>query len=189
VDFLRTRVTNHADDLPAGGAAHYGIVDQDHPFALEQAVNGVQFQLHPEVANRLLRLDESTPDVVVANEAKAKRNTTFGGVSNGRGIAGIRDGHDDIGVHRSFARELASHGIAALIDRAAKHQAVGTRKINVFKDTARLRWRRRVKTRADAFGPNNDQFSRLDVAFVGGAEQIKSAGFRGKHDRILLLGS
>ena len=189
MDFLRTSVTNHADDLPAGGAAHYGIVDQDHPFAFEQAVNSVQFQLHPEVADRLLRLDESTSDVVVANEAKAKRNTTFGSVSDGCGIAGIRDGHDDIGVDWGFARELASHGIAALIDRAAKHQAVGTRKINVFKDATRLRRRRRIETRADAFGPNDDQFAGFDVAFVGSAKQIKCAGFRGKDDRILLLGS
>src|SRR6266403_1719088 len=82
-----------------------------------------------------------------------------------------------------------SASIGASIDRAAKHQTVGTRKINVFKDTARLRRRRRVKTRADAFGPNNDQFSRLDVAFVGGAEQIKSAGFGSKDDRVLFFAS
>src|SRR6202795_4250606 len=111
MDFLRARVTNHADDLPAGGAAHNRIVDQNHPFALEQAMNGVQFQLHPEVADSLLRLDESTSDVMVADEAEAKRNTTFGGVSDGRGIAGIGNRHDDIGVHRSFARKLSALGM------------------------------------------------------------------------------
>ena len=128
-----------------------------------------------------------TPDVVIANEAKAKRNAAFGGVSDGRGVAGIGDGNDDIGVHRSFARELASHGVAALIDRAAKHQAVGTRKINVLKNAARQRRRRRVKARADAFRPDDDQFAGFHVAFVDGAEQIKSAGFRGKDDRVFLL--
>src|SRR5208282_3445082 len=151
------------------------------------AANGVQLQLHAEVADRLLRLDESTSDVVVADEAKAKRDATFCGVSDGRGIAGIGDGNDDIGVHGSFARELASHGVAALIDRAPKHQTIGTRKINVFKDAARLRRSRGVKARADAFGPNDDQLTRLNVAFVGGAEQIKSAGFGGKNDRVLFL--
>src|SRR4029077_6113583 len=139
--------------------------------------------------DRLLRLDESTSGVGVADEAKAKRDAAFSGVSDGRGIAGIRNRHDDVGIHRSFARELASHGVAALIDRAAKHQTIGTRKINVFKNAARLRRRRRVKTRADAFGPYDDQFAGFDIAFVGGAEQVKSTGFRSKDDRIFFFGS
>src|SRR4029077_17875155 len=139
--------------------------------------------------DRLLRLDESTSGVGVADEAKAKRDAAFSGVSDGRGIAGIRNRHDDVGIHRSFARELASHGVAALIDRAAKHQTIGTRKIYVFKNAARLRRRRRVKTRADAFGPNDNQFAGVDVAFVRCAKQIKSAGCGSKNDRVFFLAS
>src|SRR5208282_4333902 len=140
-----------------------------------------------KVAHRLLRLNESASDVVVADQTQAKRNAAFGSVSDGRGVAGIRDGYDDVGFHRSFPRELASHGVAALIDRAAKHQTVGTRKIDVFKNAARQRRGRRVKARADAFGPDDDQFAGFHVAFVGGGEQIESAGFRGKDDRIFLF--
>src|SRR5208282_1611713 len=93
----------------------------------------------------------------------------------------------NVGVHRSFARQLPPHGVAALIDRTAKHQAVGTRKINVFKDAARLRGRRQVEARRYTFRPNDDQFAGFDVAFVGGTDQVKSAGFRGKDNRVFFL--
>ena len=164
--FGRARVADHANDLAAGGAAHDRIVDQNHALAFKQAVNGIELQLHAEVAHRLLRLDERPSNVVVANQSKTKRNATFGRVADGGRVPGIGHGNHDIRVDRSLTGKLAAHVVAALIHGAAEDHAVRTRKINVLEDAARKRGRRRVEARADAFGPDDDEFAGLYVALV-----------------------
>ena len=47
--------------------------------------------------------------------------------------------------------------------------------------------RRRVEARRDAFRSDDHQLAGLDLALVGGADQIEGAGFGGKHDRVLPL--
>src|SRR5208282_5606755 len=146
VDFFRAGVANHADNFLAGGAAHNGVIDQNDSLARDKAADGVEFQLHTKVAHGLLRLNKSTSDVVIANKPEPKRNAALGGIADGRRIARIRNGNDDIGIDRRFTRQLATHGITALIDRATENDAVGTRKINVLKDAARQRRGWRIKT-------------------------------------------
>src|ERR1017187_1848732 len=187
VHFFRPGIANHADDLAAGGAAHDRVVYEDNAFALEQAVNGVELQLHAEIAHRLLRFDKGASDLVVADESKTKRNAAFGRVSDGGGVPRIGHGNHDIRVNRSLAGKLASHIIATQIHRAAEDNAVRTRKINVFKNAAGKRRRRRIKSRADSLRPDDNKFTGLDIAFVDRADQIESASFRSKDHRIFFL--
>ena len=46
---------------------------------------------------------------------------------------------------------------------------------------------RRIEARRDAFGSNDHQLARFDLAFIGRADQIECAGLGGKHDRVLPL--
>ncbi len=46
---------------------------------------------------------------------------------------------------------------------------------------------RRIEAGSDAFRAYDDQFARLDLALIGGANQIEGAGLGSKHDRVLLL--
>ena len=50
-----------------------------------------------------------------------------------------------------------------------------------------MRRGRRIKTRTDAFRPNDDQFARLHIALVSCADQVEGASFRGEDDGVALL--
>src|ERR1022692_4392456 len=97
----------------------------------------IQFELHAKVADALLRLDESTADVLVANQPKLDRDAALIGEAEGGSDPGVGHGNHDISVHRRFQRELAAHGIACLLHRFAEYDAVWPRKINMLKDAIR----------------------------------------------------
>ena len=146
MDFFCSCATNHADDLAAGGAAHDRIIDQNNTLAFEQAAHRIQLELHAEVANGLLRLDESTADIVVADETETKRDAAFGGVSHGRGNAGVGDWHNQVSGGGRLDGKLASKIFAAFLHSPSENLAIGTRKINVLENAARLRQGRSIKT-------------------------------------------
>ncbi len=54
----------------------------------------------------------------------------------------------------------------------------------MLEDAARLRLLRGVEARMHAFGSNDDQFARLDLALVDGADQVEGAGFGGEDDGV-----
>ncbi len=57
----------------------------------------------------------------------------------------------------------------------------------MLENAARLRGHRSIEARRNSFGPDDHQLARLDLAFVGRADQIEGAGLGGEHDRVLLL--
>ena len=124
---------------------------------------------------------------MIANESEAERNAAFGGVAHGRSHAGVGNGHDEIGFGRSFPRQLSSQTFAADLHRTPEHHAVGPREIHVLENAARLRRHRSVEPRRDAFGSDDHQLARLDLAFIGSADQIEGASFGGKYDGVLPL--
>src|SRR6266496_2015709 len=71
VDFAGAGGAYHADDLAAGGAADNRIIDEDDALAIEHAAHRIQLELHAEIADALLGLDEGAPDVVAADKADA----------------------------------------------------------------------------------------------------------------------
>src|SRR5260370_8078871 len=109
-----------ADDLAAGGSAHDGIVDEHHALAFNQATDGIELELHTEIADSLRRLDKGAADVMIANQAHAEGNLGFEGVADGGRHAGIGHGNDDIGVDGMLLREGASEHLAAFVHGAAE---------------------------------------------------------------------
>src|SRR5215470_2018673 len=55
VHLARTGRPHHLDDLAAGGAAHDGVVHDDHALARQHLAVGVELHLDPEVPDALLR--------------------------------------------------------------------------------------------------------------------------------------
>src|SRR4029077_12651435 len=149
VHFFCPRIADHAHDLAAGGAAHDGVVNQNYAFAFEQGTHRVQLQLHTEVAHALPRLDESTTHVVIANESEAKRNAALGGIPDGGRHTGVRHGDYEVGLGRSFPRQLSSQAFATDLYRTPEHHAVRSREINVLKNTTRLRSHGRIEPRSN----------------------------------------
>ena len=128
---------HHADDLTAGGSAHDGIVDQNDALAFEQTAHRIELELHAEIANGLRRLDERAAHVVIADQSLAIRQTGFGGVTERGGIAGIGHRHHDIGIGGSFAGQQTAHQLARILYRAAEHDGIGAREIDVLEDALR----------------------------------------------------
>ena len=79
--FFRACVANHAHDLPAGGAAHDGVVDQHDALAFEHSCGRDSVLVSRRSRERFAGLDESAAHVVIANESETKRNAALGGVS------------------------------------------------------------------------------------------------------------
>src|ERR1051326_7462828 len=59
----------HTDKFAACGPADDGIIHQDNAFSFERMLNGVVFDTDAKIANRLGWLDESTANVMAADEA------------------------------------------------------------------------------------------------------------------------
>ena len=185
--FLRAGVADHADNLAAGGAAHDRVIDQHDALALQQRADWIQLQLHAKVAHALAGFDEGSSDVVVADQSKAEGNPALGGIAHRCGHARIRDGNDEVGLNACFSSQLAAQFLAAGLHRAAEDKAVGTREVHVLEDATRLRRGGGVEARIDSFRADDDQFARLYVADVLGADQVKGAGLGGKDDGVVLL--
>ena len=181
VHFLGSRGAYHPYDLPAGRAANDRVVDENHPLAVEDAADRVQLDLHAEVPDRLLRLDEGAPDVVITNQSHPQRHARGLGEAHRRAHARVRHRHDNVGVDRLFAREHAPELGADLVDASAEHVAVRTREIHVLEDAVGQRRRRKRLDRPDPVGGNDQDLARQDVALVGRANQVHRAGLGADH--------
>ena len=71
----RAELLQHADDFFRCRAAHDRVVDEDDAFSGDDPAHGIQFHLHAEVADGLLRLDERPSDIVIAHKAEFERNS------------------------------------------------------------------------------------------------------------------
>ena len=128
--------------------------------------------------DRLLRLDEGAADVVVADQAEPHRDARLLGVADRGADARVGDRHDDVGVDGRLARQLPAELGADLVDAAAEHVAVGAREVDVLEDAVRERLRRERLERPDRRAADDQHLARLDVAHVGGADEVERAGLR-----------
>ena len=71
IHLVRTRLPSHFHNLPRGGAAHDGIVHQQHVLAPKFQGYGIELLAHRAGAFRLPRHDESATDVAVLDKALA----------------------------------------------------------------------------------------------------------------------
>ena len=63
-------------------------------------------QLHAELADPLLGLDEGAPHIMIANDAKLEGQAKFMGIADGGGHAQIRNRDDHIGIGWRFLRRF-----------------------------------------------------------------------------------
>src|SRR6478609_5905397 len=111
MNFLGSGAAHHSYNLSAGCTANDGVVNQNHSLTFKQIVNGVKFQPNSKIANALLRFNERTTDIVIANEAEAEGNASFFCVTQSGGYARVRHRHNHVRGHVRFASELSSHAI------------------------------------------------------------------------------
>src|SRR5262249_49026457 len=91
MDFFRASFADHANNFAGSRAAYDGVVDKDDAPAFDQAADGIELELHAEIADGLRRLDERAADVVVADEAHAEGNLGLERVADGGGNARVRN--------------------------------------------------------------------------------------------------
>ena len=140
VDLAGTSVTRHLHDLSAGGAAHDGVVHQQHVAAFEFADDDVEFLTHGFFAHRLARHDEGATHVAVFHKAFAVGFAQQMRQLGGAGTAGLGDGNHHINVGRWHGGHHAlGQGFtqiqSRLVHRNAVHRRVRPRQIHVFKNT------------------------------------------------------
>ena len=169
------------DDLPAGRAAHDGVVHQDHPFALKYLPDRVQFHLDAEVPDRLLGFDERAADVVVADQPELQRDAALVGIADGRRDAGVGHRHDDVGLDGVLARQVHPHEAAARVDGPAEHETVGAAEIDVLEDAVGRLFLRQREAGLDVVRVDHQHLARLDVADVAGVNEVEGAGLGGHH--------
>ena len=191
VDLARTRVTGHLHNFAAGGAAHDGVVHQQHIAALELAGYHVELLPHRFFAHTLPRHDESAAHVAVFHKCLAVGDAQQVRQLGGAGAAGFRNGDDHVNlVGRHGGDDALGQGLAqvqaGLVDRDAVQHRVGPGEVNKFKNTglelracgAHLRMHLALQV-------HKHSFSGLDVALIAVARAFQSHGLAGHHHGVL----
>jgi len=99
MNFSGAGIAHHLHDLFGRGAAHDGIINQDHAFAFQDGAIGRMLARDRADAAALGRLDEGTSDIVAADDTKLERQVGLFSISDRCRNTAIGYGHDDIGVY------------------------------------------------------------------------------------------
>ena len=193
VNFSGPRVAGHLHDLPAGGAAHDRVVDQQHIAAFELAGNHVEFLTHRFFAHALPRHDEGAAHIAVFDKAFAVRNTQQMRQLGGAGPTRFRNGDDHVDlIGRHGGHHTLGQGFAQvqtrLVDRNTVEHRVRSGQVNKFKNAGVERGmvstglRVHIAVHVDKHG------------FAGGNVTVKDMpgafqrnGFAGHHDSFTTL--
>ena len=100
------------------------------------------------------------------------------GIADGRRVAAVRDGNDDIRIILRFVPHFPAHVQASLIDILAVDDTVRTGEVNVFEGTDLLARCLGKNRRFDAFFVDLDKFARLYVADKLGTDGVEGTRFR-----------
>ena len=176
----RAGVEDHVLDLHRGRAAHHRVVHQHHPLAADDGAVDVELQADAHVADLLGRLDEGAADILVADDPHGEGDAGFLRVADGGRRAAVGDGADEIGLHRSLARQFDADTAAAFVDRGAVDDAVGAREIHMLEDAEARALRLERHGGAQAGVVDGDHLSGQDVAHVFGADDVERAGLGGQ---------
>ena len=139
VDLAGAGIARHLHNLAAGGAAHDGVVHQQHVAALELAGDHVELLPHRFFAHRLPRHDEGAPHVAVFNEALAVGQTQQLCQLCGAGAAGFGDGDHHVNLARRHGgNHPLGQGLAQvqprLVHRDAVHHRVRPGQVDKLKN-------------------------------------------------------
>jgi len=146
---------------------------------LEQLAYGIVLHLNLGNADSLRRLDERTPDVVVAYQRVLVRRARFVSETERGRVRGIGHREHDVRAWRwAFARQLTAECPSRPIDGATEHGAVRSSEIHMLED-APMDWGRRQRMdRAETLRIDRNDLAGLHFAFVHGANDVEGAGFR-----------
>src|SRR6266481_9394851 len=178
VDLPRSGPPHHFHDLYRSGAAHDRVVDEDHALAGKIGPARVVLQTDTEMANLVGRLDESSTDVMIADDAKLERQSRFLGIADRGGYARIRDRHDDVRVDRIFASEFLSDALARFVNTPAFDDTVGAGEVDVLEDTEPTVAPAEGLKALEPTGADDNDFARGDIADELRADDVESAGLR-----------
>ena len=178
-------LAQHGDDLPARGRPHYRVVDHDDPLPLHRLVVGIQLQLYPEMADRLLWLDERPPYVMVPHKAHLERNARGLGITDGGAYARVGYGDHHVRFDAPFPCKLSPEGLPHAVHGPAVYLAVRPGEVDIFKDAAAGLHLLEREIRTDAVFRDVDHLSRLHLSQVVRLDQVESARLAG--DRIGVL--
>ena len=151
------------------------------------ALVGAVLELHAELADALLGLDEGAADIVIADDAVFEGDAGALRIADGRGHAGIGNGDDDVGVGRSLARQLPAHLFAHFVDRAAADDGVWPGEIDVFEDAEPRRIFRHEAVALEPLAGDHHHLAVLDLAHEIGADDVERAGLGREHPGLAEL--
>ena len=120
VDLGRAGVAQHLHEWARGGAAHDRVVDHHDPLAEEVVAERVELHRHAGIAQLLRRLDEGPPDVAVLDQALGVGDPGFLGVPDRVGGARVGHRHDEVGLDRRLAGQLAAESLAGRVHEVAR---------------------------------------------------------------------
>ena len=127
-------------------------------------------------------LNESSSDIVIANDAEIEGHIGLFCVTNGRGYTGIGNRDNDIGVQVTFPSQLCADLLSDVINVTAFQHAVGPGEVYVFKNTEFLRALVEGLDAMQAFFVDDDDFTRFYIANELRSDDIQGACL-GRQDR------
>src|SRR5262249_59673483 len=107
-------------------------VDEHDALALYLTFVGAVLQLHAELPDTLLWLDEGAADIVIPDDAIFEGQAGDLRITDGCWHAGVWNGDDHVGVCGCLARQLPAHLFTYLVDGAAPPAPVGAGKVEIF---------------------------------------------------------
>ncbi|EAU66753.1 hypothetical protein STIAU_2398 [Stigmatella aurantiaca DW4/3-1] len=172
----------HLHDLPARRAAHDGVIHHHHALALEHLPHRGQLQLHAEVPDGLLGLDERAPHVVAADEPHVVRDSAHLGEADRRRHAGVRHRDDQVGPRRGLlVRQLPAQLLARLVHARAEQHRVRLGEIHLLEDAAALPGGREGLAGAQAVLVDDDHLARFDFPDELRLDEIQRRRLAGQH--------
>ena len=96
------------------------------------------------------------------------------------GDAGLRDGHDHVGVDRGLTRQRLTHALPGRVHALAVEHRVGTREVDELEE-AELRVGLGVALRVHARRVDDEHLARLDLAHEVRADDVERGGLAGEH--------
>ena len=168
-------------DALGRGAAHDGIVDDDHALAFDHAAYGGQLHAHALLAQFLRRLDEGSSHILVLDQAHLVWQTGFFRIAGGRGQRGIRHANDHIGIDRRFLGQARTHTLAGGMHVHAVNVGIRTCEVDEFhRADGQLGLIGVLHDLVTVIVDNHD-FTRANIAHQFSANNIERAGFGSEH--------
>jgi hypothetical protein len=185
VDLERALLEEHRDDLASRRAANDRVV-HDHDAFPRHLGERVELRLDPVLAERLVGLDERAPDVPVLDQALGEGDPACAREADRRRRAGVRDGHDQVGLGRRLDGELLAHPHAGSVELDAAKLRVGPGEVDELEDAEGARAvRRDGLARLIPVLVHDDHLPRGQLPLHLGAEQVEGAGLGGEEPVVL----